>query len=64
MPACMISLDEWTRRRAEDDHRKEALARLYERREAVDDLIRSLENYQRCNIAGKSERVVYSMGAR
>lgn len=30
-----------------DDLRRQALARLYERRETVNDLIRSLENYQR-----------------
>lgn len=30
-----------------DDLRRQALARLYERRETVDNLIRSLENYQR-----------------
>ena len=32
---------------AVDDLRRQALARLYDRRETVDNLIRSLENYQR-----------------
>ena len=34
--------------------RRQALARLYERRETVDNLIRSLENYQRSQSGTKS----------
>jgi hypothetical protein len=37
--------------------RRQALARLYERRETVDNLIRSLENYQR-NQAGRRPECV------
>jgi len=38
---------ERNRRMPVDELRRQALARLYERRETVDNLIRSLENYQR-----------------
>jgi hypothetical protein len=38
--------DQLHRAQAPDDIRWRALARLYERRSAVDDLIRSLERYQ------------------
>jgi hypothetical protein len=47
MPACLIPFEQLVRDRAEEDRRLEALRRLYERRDKVDDLIRSLENYQR-----------------
>ena len=47
MPTFRLSLVEWNRRRAVNERRSEALRRLYARKEAVDDLIRSLEDYQR-----------------
>ena len=37
-----------------DDLRERALARLYERRETVDNLIRSLEDYQRAKSETKA----------
>lgn len=42
--------------------RQQALARLYERRETVDNLIRSLENYQRTKV--ESQPVCVSITAR
>ncbi len=37
--------------------RRQTLARLYERRAAVEDLIRSLEDYQRVNEPRKQPRI-------
>ena len=37
-----------------DEIRRRALERLYSRKAAVDDLIRSLENYQRVREAGRA----------
>jgi hypothetical protein len=42
--------------------RQQALARLYERRDTVDSLIRSLEDYQRTKI--ETEPVCVSISAR
>jgi hypothetical protein len=42
---------EQTREFAVASLRRQALQRLYRRRDAVDDLIRSLENYQRASTA-------------
>jgi hypothetical protein len=47
MPTLHLTLKVRNRYRQVDGIRREALERLYVRREAVDDLIRSLENYQR-----------------
>ena len=47
MKTLHLTLKGWNRYRQVDEIRREALERLYVRREAVDDLIRSLENYQR-----------------
>lgn len=38
-----------------DDLRRQALARLYERRQTVENLIRSLEDYQRTKSATRCE---------
>lgn len=42
--------------------RQQALARLYERRDTVDNLIRSLEDYQRTKVEGQT--VCVSITAR
>ena len=47
MPTFRPSLLEWNQRRSINERRTEALQRLYARKNAVDDLIRSLEDYQR-----------------
>ncbi len=64
MPTLQLTLKEWTRHRAMDESRRQALARLYRRREAVDDLIRSLEHYQRCIPMQKAECISFSVEAR
>ena len=46
MPTLRLPLSEWNRRRSTYDSRLEALQRLYARKNAVDDLIRALEEYQ------------------
>lgn len=51
MPICQLppaDSAERSRLLAVDTIRRRALERLYARREAVNDLIRSLENYQNC----------------
>ena len=40
--------------------RRRALERLYERREAVEDLIRSLEDYKQCYKVCAAERIDFS----
>ena len=40
--------------------RRRALERLYERREAVEDLIQSLEGYQQCHKVCAPERIDFS----
>ena len=47
MPTRHLTLKGWNRDSQVAEIRREALERLYVRREAVDVLIRSLENYQR-----------------
>ena len=64
MPTFQLSVENWNRYRAIDASRKEALERLYERREAVDDLIRSLENYKRCSPERKAECIPFSVEER
>jgi hypothetical protein len=63
MPACLISFEELVRNRAEEENRLEALARLYARKEAVDDLIKSLENYQRARFSKKASCIPFTMSA-
>jgi hypothetical protein len=63
MPTIRLSPDEWNRHRAIDQIRREALERLYARKHAVDDLIRSLENYQRCDPPRKTECVAFNAAA-
>jgi hypothetical protein len=46
MPMLRLPLPEWNRRRLVNLNRAEALERLYARKDAVDDLIRALEEYQ------------------
>jgi hypothetical protein len=43
-----------------DAIRRRALERLYERREVVEDLIQSLEDYKRCNQTRKAECIEFS----
>jgi hypothetical protein len=64
MPTLYLTIEEWNRHRSEDHHRREALERLYQRREAVDDLIRSLENYQRRFAPRKAECIPLSAAER
>ncbi len=40
--------------------RRRALERLYERREVVEDLIRSLEGYEQCHKVCAAERIDFS----
>ncbi len=63
MPTLQFTEEEWDRHRSEWQSRREALERLYQRREAVDDLIRSLERYQRY-APQKAECIRLSAGAR
>ncbi len=63
MPTLHLTLEEWNRRRSHDHHRREALERLYQRREAVDDLIRSLEQYQR-QVPRKADCLPFNAAAR
>ena len=44
--------------------RREALARLYERRDAVDNLIRSLEDYQRSRVETRPSCIDISVARR
>ena len=64
MPTLQLSLKDWNRHRAIDQYRREALQRLYERREAVDDLIRSLEHYKKSSPSRKPECVAFSAEAK
>ena len=47
-----------------DEIRQRALGRLYARREAIDDLIRSLEDYQRTQDAPMAECLEFSTGRK
>ncbi len=49
---------------AGDEIRKRALDRLYSRRTAVDDLIQSLENYQRSQGAPMAECLEFTTGRK
>jgi hypothetical protein len=64
MPTLQLSLKDWNRHRAIDQYRREALQRLYERREAVDDLIRSLEQYRNMCPPHRAECVALSAESR
>ena len=46
------------------DLRRDALARLYERRDAVDNLIRSLEDYQRSRVESRPACIDISVARR
>jgi len=46
MPTLRLPLSEWNHRRLLNENRAQALQRLYARKDAVDDLIRALEQYQ------------------
>ncbi len=59
-----LSLLELDRPRTNADMRRETLMRLYARRDAVDNLIRSLENYQRCSSAHKAECIPLTFASR
>jgi hypothetical protein len=47
-----------------DALRRRALERLYERRAAVEDLIQSLEDYQRSNLGHKARCLEFSAARR
>jgi hypothetical protein len=64
MPMYRLSAAEWNRRRNSDELRRQALMRLYARKEAVDDLIRSLEEYQRFSPARKPQCAELSVAGR
>jgi hypothetical protein len=52
--------DERSRMISGDFIRNRALDRLYERKAAVEDLIRSLEDYQRSNVPRRAECIEFS----
>ncbi len=64
MPICRLTAEEWSRYGLRNDSRREALERLYARKEAVDELIRSLENYQRFGAIEPAECIPFSVGAK
>jgi hypothetical protein len=55
---------ERTRGFAVNSLRRQALERLYRRRDAVDNLIRSLEDYQRANTSGRATCVDITVARR
>jgi hypothetical protein len=65
MPIALVSSFSADRVRASftDDIRRRALERLYERRDAVEDLIRSLEGYEQCHNARRAACIEFT-GAR
>lgn len=62
MPITLLALSPVERSRAlsADAIRTRALERLYERRDAVDDLIRSLEGYAECHQARLDSCIEFS----
>ena len=62
MPIALVSSSSADRVRASfsDDIRRRALERLYERRDAVEDLIQSLEGYEQCNNARRAPCIEFS----
>ena len=56
VPVCRVTEVEYIRRRA--------LERLYARRDALDDLIRSLEDYDEASTAPRAECIPISVGRR
>jgi hypothetical protein len=61
MATVHLTLKDWNARRLQDEHRRRALQRLYERRQAVEHLIRSLERYQ---LSGTGKRAArFSAGS-
>jgi hypothetical protein len=49
MPLVAFASAERSRAKSADDIRRRALERLYDRRQAVEVLIRSLEGYEQCH---------------
>jgi hypothetical protein len=64
MPTFRLTVEEWSRYRSRNASRRKALESLYARRDAVDELIRSLENYQRSSVPGRAECVPFSAGEK
>ena len=62
---CVVAFESvQTYRTSVDDIRRDALMRLYARKAAVDDLIRSLENYQKTVPTRKAECIPFSAGMK
>ena len=59
MPIALVACSSADRVRVShaDAIRRRALERLYERRDAVEDLIRSLEGYEQCHKGCAAERI-------
>jgi hypothetical protein len=59
MPIALVASSSAERVRVSnsDAIRRRALERLYERRDAVEDLIRSLEGYEQCHKVRAAERI-------
>lgn len=64
LPLPVPSSDERSRVISGDYIRSRALDRLYERKAAVEDLIRSLEEYQRTNSPRRAECIEFSAAPR
>ena len=62
MPSALVASFSADRVRASfaDAIRRRALERLYERRDAVEDLIRSLEGYEQCHKVRKAACIEFS----
>jgi len=62
MPIALVPSSSANRARVShaDAIRRRALERLYERRDAVEDLIRSLEGYEQCHKGCAAERIAMS----
>jgi hypothetical protein len=62
MPIALVTSSSADRVRASsaDAIRRRALERLYERRDAVEDLIQSLEGYEQCHKARRAACIEFS----
>ena len=62
MPIALVSSSSADRVRASsaDAIRRRALERLYERRDAVEDLIQSLEGYEQCHKARRAACIEFN----
>ena len=62
MPTLRLPLSDWNRRRETNQYRLEALQRLYARKDAVDDLIRALEQYQEMTPVQQAKCIPIALG--